>query len=594
MNKIKTHFAFIAAFALCICRLPAAAQISPNSFVITVNTANTGPGSSAADEYMLPALGFSYVNAYPVAYPDLSIHTSYRGLVKMKLPEPGIYKLEFPVDGGPNVRVFAGSTLTDPITYIQYTDNLKILSVEQWGTAKWTTMEYAFSNCANLKSNATDKPDLSLATSMKNMFAGATSFTGAVNMDSWNTSAVSDMSGMFFNATAFNQPIGHWNIGAVVNMQNMLTGSGMDCNNYGKTLTGWVQGATSNQTGVQLGAAGLSYGIKGKAAHDFLTGTKSWTVTGDTYNPNCVEIPDPSVTGVPGDITIKVWLNGSQAPTYVKRHYEITPTNDPENATGRVTLYFSNQDFKDFNSQTPAPALLLPDIDDPGTVEVRKANLLIEKRGGTSSDGSGLPGSYPGAVLTINPNNADIIWNSTANYWEVRFDVTGFSGFFVKTTSQSLPAGFGDLTAVFKNNQLHISWTTLFETSNSHFEIEASKGGKTFTKIGTVNSKVVGGHSDKLIDYHFNMDTAPAGTLLAVSVFVIGILFMSAGRNNKKKTIIEATLFLCLVSVVGITACQKNNDIPGAAGNEKVFIRIKQVDKDGKFEYSKTVQVVVD
>ena len=46
----------------------------------------------------------------------------------------------------------------------------KLLSVEQWGTGKWTSMYSTFYNCTNLAINAEDAPDLSNVTSMYNMF----------------------------------------------------------------------------------------------------------------------------------------------------------------------------------------------------------------------------------------------------------------------------------------------------------------------------------------------------------------------------------------------------------------------------------------
>ena len=44
-------------------------------------------------------------------------------------------------------------------------DDEKILSVDQWGTNKWLSMESAFRDCANLTTVTTDDaPDLSLCT----------------------------------------------------------------------------------------------------------------------------------------------------------------------------------------------------------------------------------------------------------------------------------------------------------------------------------------------------------------------------------------------------------------------------------------------
>ncbi|MGJ7033618.1 RCC1 domain-containing protein [Niabella hirudinis] len=285
-----------------------------------------------------------------------------------------------------------------------------------------------------------------------------------------------------------------------------------------------------------------------------------------------------------GPVTAKVWVAASQPAQYVKRHYEIAPATA---AGGRVTLYFTNQEFKDFNSQNPA--LLLPDADDPATITARKANLMIEKRSGTSSDGSGRPASYAGAIETINPNDADIVWNSTANYWELHFDVTDFSGFFVKTITSVLPVRFGATTAVLKDNQLHINWTTLSETNSSHFEIEASEDGQTFTKIATVSSRTADGHSDHPVSYDWVTGIANTGTMFSLSAFAVGLLMVAFGK--RKRTASLAVAFV-LISITGLVACRKQNSQEGLDADSRLFIRIKQVDKDGAFDYSKMVRVV--
>jgi gliding motility-associated-like protein len=95
-------------------------------------------------------------------------------------------------------------------------DKDKIISVDQWGTQQWSSMQAAFYGCSNLAINATDTPDLSIVTRMDNMFTDAISLNQ--NISTWNTSNVIDMSFMFLGATNFNQPIGSWNTSSVTNM----------------------------------------------------------------------------------------------------------------------------------------------------------------------------------------------------------------------------------------------------------------------------------------------------------------------------------------------------------------------------------------
>lgn len=203
---------------------------------------------------------------------------------------------------------------------------------------------------------------------------------------------------------------------------------------------------------------------------------------------------------VAGATTTKVWLESNQPSGFVKRHYEITPSNNASTASGRVTLYFTQTEFNDFNRGRPITSQLPSYSDD----NYRKPNLLIEKRSGTSNDGTGLPTSYTGAAETINPNDADIVWNRDYSMWEVSFDVTsGFSGFFVKTQENALSVDFGNISASVKNGQLQVNWQTLAETNNKEFIVEASADGKFFKKIGTTPSLAKEGNSTIVINVSF-------------------------------------------------------------------------------------------
>ncbi len=101
-------------------------------------------------------------------------------------------------------------------------DRRRLIDVEQWGTATWTSMESAFRGCNNLNITATDVPNLSGVNSMSSMFNDCSSLNGPSNIGSWNTSAVTDMDWAFSHASAFNQDIGGWNTSAVTNLDSMF------------------------------------------------------------------------------------------------------------------------------------------------------------------------------------------------------------------------------------------------------------------------------------------------------------------------------------------------------------------------------------
>ena len=89
-------------------------------------------------------------------------------------------------DGTPDTTVYTGSTthtytvagtytvaITGDFPHIFFNDNgdkQKILSIEQWGTQQWTSMDESFYGCSNLVGNAPDVPDLSVVTNMSGMF----------------------------------------------------------------------------------------------------------------------------------------------------------------------------------------------------------------------------------------------------------------------------------------------------------------------------------------------------------------------------------------------------------------------------------------
>ena len=62
------------------------------------------------------------------------------------------------------------------------------------------------------------------------------------DIGSWNVSNVTDMSGMFEDATAFNQPIGDWDVGNVTDMSGMFLGADA----FNQPIGNWDVGNVTN------------------------------------------------------------------------------------------------------------------------------------------------------------------------------------------------------------------------------------------------------------------------------------------------------------------------------------------------------------
>ena len=99
-------------------------------------------------------------------------------------------------------------------------DKEKILTIEQWGINPWTSMNNAFAGAVNLTSAGLDVPILDSVSDISGMFFDASSFDDDIS--AWDVSNVKNMADMFHRAIAFNQDIGVWNVDSVTNMSGMF------------------------------------------------------------------------------------------------------------------------------------------------------------------------------------------------------------------------------------------------------------------------------------------------------------------------------------------------------------------------------------
>jgi ELWxxDGT repeat protein len=154
----------------------------------------------------------------------------------------------------------------------------------------------------------------------------------------------------------------------------------------------------------------------------------------DVFNNLISTVKATGLSPVSGEISAKEWIEETASAAYVRRHYEINPATNATTATGRVTLYFTQADFDAYNTASNNYKLPVNGSDNTGIT-----NVLIERRTGTSTNDTGLPGTYIAGIETIDPENADVIWNSNASRWEISFNTTGFGGFFLKSETPISP-----------------------------------------------------------------------------------------------------------------------------------------------------------
>jgi len=89
------------------------------------------------------------------------------------------------------------------------------------------------------------------------------------------------MQSAFDSAINFNQDISAWQIDSLTEATSMLDNTDMSTANYDELLKSWdTQAGNKNVTGVQLGAAGVTFtgGSAAATARDSLINDHNWTI----------------------------------------------------------------------------------------------------------------------------------------------------------------------------------------------------------------------------------------------------------------------------------------------------------------------------
>jgi hypothetical protein len=156
-------------------------------------------------------------------------------------------------------------------------------------------------------------------------------------------------------------------------------------------------------------------------------------------------------------------------------------------------------------------------------------------------------------------------------------------GDFKWLTNTILPITFGKIDVYIKNNNLTVNWTTLSETNNDHFDIMVSKDGKTFQSVGTIRSKADLGTSTTPLSYSFTTSSSPFLLFSGIGFLLFGsLLFM---YKRKWLSSVAVALGLCCT----FASCTTAKDQVAIESGAKLFVKIVQVDKNGKTSQSKTI-----
>ena len=284
--------AMLAGGALALAA-PSPAGATTDGIILTIDTSATG---SSGTTVALPLYGSGLDATVNWGDGSSAVTDTTPGNLFYTYSTPGTYTIT--VTGiVPQFGTPSGSTpFSDP----------DLVAVTNWDGVGLTSLYGAFIGDTNLVSVPTDLP--STVTNTADMFNGAVNFNQDLN--TWDTTSVTDMSGMFEGDTAFNnagvalveapgvgwdttyvtdmsymfdgdtafdQNLGAWNISEVENLTDTLDDTSLSTANFDATLTGWA--AQTVIPNLALGALGLTFDTNGSAAYDTLTSAPDdWTI----------------------------------------------------------------------------------------------------------------------------------------------------------------------------------------------------------------------------------------------------------------------------------------------------------------------------
>ncbi|TFG00813.1 MAG: BspA family leucine-rich repeat surface protein [Promethearchaeota archaeon] len=217
-----------------------------SAFISKWNTELTSVGSSADDQVKLPLISGGSYN-FNVSWGDginNSITSSSQAL--HEYDSPGIYTII--IEG-----TLIGWNFNDG------GDKLKLLEISQWGDLQLGNSENYFMGCENLHLTATDALNLSGTTDLSRMFHSCSNLGNSGNLNSWDVSSVTNMAGMFYGASSFNQNISGWDVSSVTDMKWMFDGA----SSFNQDIGGWVVSSVTDMRWMFFYASSFNQNISG-------------------------------------------------------------------------------------------------------------------------------------------------------------------------------------------------------------------------------------------------------------------------------------------------------------------------------------------
>jgi|GEM_PF-4112541 len=204
-------------------------------------------------------------------------------------------------------------------------------------------------------------------------------------------------------------------------------------------------------------------------------------------------------------------------------------------------------------------------------------------------------------VWELAPSGNNTVISSTSNT-DVQTTGAGDQwGFYASDLATNifdvaLPVKFGKIDGQLRSNHLELNWVSETETGNDYYEVQVSRNGTHFRAIGDkVNSKALNGTSGSALNYNFTHEIKEQPDIAGFYFWGPGLLLMilalSFCLQPQKRHCNLLLGMVVFLTTIGIS-CQKKADseVEQNSGN-RYYIRIAQVDKEGKKAFSKIISL---
>ena len=141
---------------------------------------------------------------------------------------------------------YTNATLRTKLLKYFYTNMPPDIDINSWDTSEVTDMSDLFNGRVNFN-KPLDRWNTSNVTNMEGMFLNNKIFNQP--LDSWNVSRVTNMKEMFIGCRQFNQPLNNWNTSIVSDMEGMF----LLCNNFNQPLDQWNTENVTNMSSMFVG-----------------------------------------------------------------------------------------------------------------------------------------------------------------------------------------------------------------------------------------------------------------------------------------------------------------------------------------------------